>query len=125
MLSLVLMGCQDKQARSDNARLAARVAMLEQEVNQLRQTRSEATAVGAPAEFMERAAAQNCANDLSRSLETFRQDSIDGVYPTPARLNLPESCVGQKIQWVRLTDKAYAFALVDESGAELAQGSGP
>ncbi|WP_245556513.1 hypothetical protein [Deinococcus aquatilis] len=125
VLSLLLMGCQDRQARSDNARLAARVLMLEQQVTQLRQAQTEASAVGAPDGFMERAAAQNCANDLSRTLETFRQDSIDGVYPTPARLNLPDSCVGQKIQWVRLTEKAYAFALVDESGAELTQGSGP
>jgi hypothetical protein len=109
VLSLLLMGCQDRQARSDNARLAARVLMLEQQVTQLRQAQTEASAVGAPDGFMERAAAQNCANDLSRTLETFRQDSIDGVYPTPARL----------------TEKAYAFALVDESGAELAQGSGP
>ncbi|THF69284.1 hypothetical protein E7T06_12865 [Deinococcus sp. Arct2-2] len=125
LLSLGLVGCQDRQARSDNARLEARVSALEQQVKTLKQAQAEAPAASVPDNFMARAAAQNCANDLSRTLETYRQDSIDGVYPTPARLMVPDSCVGQKIEWVRLTAKAYAFALVDESGAELAQGSGP
>jgi hypothetical protein len=125
LLSLGLVGCQDRQARSDNARLEARISALEQQVNTLKQAQAEAPAPSAPNGFMARAAAQNCANDLSRALETYRQDSIDGVYPTPARLTVPESCVGQKIEWVRLTGKAYAFALVDEGGAELARASGP
>lgn len=125
VLLLGLAGCQDRQARSDNARLAARISALEQQVNRLKQAQAEAPAASAPDNFMARATAQNCANDLSRTLETFRRDSIDGVYPTPARLMVPDSCVGQKIEWVRLTAKAYAFALVDEGGAELARGSGP
>ncbi|MDB5045170.1 MAG: hypothetical protein JWQ08_1220 [Deinococcus sp.] len=125
LLSLGLVGCQDGQARSENVRLAARISALEQQVGRLQQAQAKAPAVAAPAEFMARAAAQNCANDLSRTLETFRQDSIDGVYPAPSRLMLPDSCGGQTIQWVRLTGKAYAFTLVDEGGAELARASGP
>ncbi|MFB9993514.1 hypothetical protein ACFFLM_16225 [Deinococcus oregonensis] len=125
LLALGLTGCQDEQARSENARLATRISALEQQVGRLQQAQAEAPATSAPESFMARAAAQNCANDLSRTLETFRQDSIDNVYPPPARLTLPDSCVGQKIQWARLTGKTYAFALVDEGGTQLAQASGP
>lgn len=125
LLSFGLVGCQDRQARSENAQLQARIVALEQQVGKLRQAQAEAPAPAAPDGFMARAAAQNCANDLSRTLETYRRDSIDGVYPTPARLMLPDSCIDQRVQWLRLTAQAYAFALTDESGGVLARGSGP
>ncbi|UQN05101.1 hypothetical protein [Deinococcus sp. QL22] len=125
LLSVGLVGCQDRQARSENARLAARLSALEQQVKALRQAQAKAPAASTPEGFMARAAAQNCANDLARTLETFRRDSIDGIYPTPARLMLPDSCIDQRVQWIRLTAQAYAFALTDEDGGVLARGSGP
>ena len=125
VLSLALVGCQDRQARSENARLEARISALEQQVKALRQAQAEAPAASAPDGFMARAAAQNCANDLSRTLETYRRDSIDDIYPIPARLMLPDSCIDQRVQWIRLTAQAYAFALTDEGGGVLARGSGP
>ncbi|ANE44977.1 hypothetical protein SU48_11870 [Deinococcus puniceus] len=125
VLSLGLAGCQDRQARSDNARLTARISALEQQVNRLQQAQAETPAPTAPDGFMARAAAQNCANDLSRTLETYRRDSIDDSYPTPARLMLPDSCIDQRVQWLTLTAQAYAFALTDENGGVLVRGSGP
>lgn len=125
LLSLGLVGCQDRQARSENVRLEARIVALEQQMKTLKQAQAEAPAASAPDDFMARAAAQNCANDLSRTLETYRRDSIDDSYPTPARLTLPDSCIDQRVQWLRLTAQTYAFALTDEDGGVLARGSGP
>lgn len=68
LLTGLLCGCQDREARAENARLAARVTALERQVKML-------AAAQKTDGIVEQAAAQNCADDLARFLETLRQDN--------------------------------------------------
>ncbi|BDP42977.1 hypothetical protein DAETH_29460 [Deinococcus aetherius] len=122
LLAALLCGCQDREARAENARLQARVARLEAEVRALRQeTRAEDPAQAG--QVVLRAAAQNCANALARFLETTRQDA--GAYP-PARLvTLPDSCVDLRVNWRTLSPQVYAFDVADRAGQTLASGRSP
>lgn len=118
----LLSACQDREARAETERLEARVAALEAQVQALKDVAGETGASGA-GEVVARAAAQNCANDLDRFLETTRQDG--DAYP-PARLvTLPDSCVDLRVNWRTLTPNAYAFDVTDLAGRRLATGRGP
>lgn len=119
LLSGALCGCQDREARAENARLAARVAALEAEVETL--TAEQPGADGDT--VVMRAAAQHCANDLTRVLETLRQ--ADGRYPAEAQLSLPEACLDLRISWRVLRPDAYRFGVSDARGRVLAVQSSP
>ena len=122
LLAAVLCGCQDREARAENARLGERVTRLEAQVEALRQERRAQDPAQA-GQVVLRAAAQNCANDLARFLETTRQDG--GAYP-PARLvTLPDSCVDLRVNWRRLSADVYAFDVADRGGQTLASGRSP
>ncbi|UBV42679.1 hypothetical protein LAJ19_00065 [Deinococcus taeanensis] len=114
----LLSACQDPQARRDTAALQARVATLETQLRTMQAAPpSDARTVTASA------AAQNCANSLTRSLETFRQNSLDDRYPTPAELQLPTECVDLHVNWVQRSNRAYTFTVADERNRELARQS--
>lgn len=121
----LLTACQDQQARTQNQELQKRVAALEAEVQALKAAQASAPQPEDSAAFEAKAAAQNCANDLARTLETFRELSIDHRYPTPAQLETPDSCAGQRVNWLKLEAQAYTFAVSDTAGQELARQSGP
>ena len=71
LCSVQLCGCQDREARAQNAALQARVTELEAQVRAMQG--EQATALPADAQSVtERAAGQNCANALTRTLEVFR-----------------------------------------------------
>ncbi|EYB68447.1 hypothetical protein DEIPH_ctg023orf0036 [Deinococcus phoenicis] len=124
LLPGLLCGCQDREARAENARLAARVTALEAQIGALaaqarteRRTRADADSV------VRQAAAQNCANDLARFLESLRQDV--GTYPAMRLVTLPDSCVDLRVNWRTLKPEAYAFDVLDKGGEVLATGRGP
>lgn len=120
-LAGLLGGCQDREARAENARLSARVAALER---RLRVLDTQAQARRADSQGVVRqAAAQNCANKLARFLETTRQDG--GVYPPMRLVVLPDACVDLRVNWHRLEAKDYAFDVTDRGGEVLATGRGP
>ncbi|GAA5532316.1 hypothetical protein [Deinococcus aluminii] len=116
LLAGLLSGCQDREARAENARLAARVTALEAQVRALA-ARSDTGAI------VSQAAAQNCANDLARFLETTRQDG--GRYPAIQLVTLPDSCMDLRVNWHTLKPNAYAFNVTDLGGHTLARQSGP
>ncbi|MEW6420280.1 MAG: hypothetical protein AB1511_00945 [Deinococcota bacterium] len=116
LLAGLLSSCQDREARAENARLAARVTALEQQVKVLVAARETDGVV-------EQAAAQNCADDLARFLETLRQD--DGHYPGMRLVRLPDSCIDLRVEWHVLRPDAYAFDVTDPGGRILVQQHGP
>ncbi|WP_216321676.1 hypothetical protein [Deinococcus aestuarii] len=122
LLAVLLCSCQDREARAENARLQARVARLEAQVEALRRE-GRAQDPARAGEVVLRAAAQNCAQDLARFLETTRQGG--GAYP-PARLvTLPDSCLDLRVNWRQLGADAYAFDVADPGGRTLATGRSP
>ncbi|MFD1732370.1 hypothetical protein ACFSC4_16830 [Deinococcus malanensis] len=72
-----------------------------------------------------RAAAQNCANDLTRTLETYREGSIDRRYPAAPELVLPDACMEQRVNWVALEAQTYTFTITGDEGQELARATAP
>ena len=117
-----LGACQDTQARAQNEVLTRRVAALEAQVQALKAAQARADMQGS---LEAQLSAQNCANDLTRALETYRENSIDGRYPTPAELNFPDTCASQRVNWRTLTSHAYTFTISGDGGQELARQSGP
>ncbi len=125
VLPLVLCACQDNQARQQNAELSRRVAALEQQVKALQEAQAHAPTVAEAGDTTIRAAAQNCALGLARTLEEYRQNSEEDRYPATDDLELPQSCDGQKVKWKALKPQSYSFSVLSDSGQELAQQSGP
>lgn len=126
LLVPLLAGCQDRQARAEQATLTRRVAALEAEVRELRAqgddlspTLPQASAATA------RAAAGNCATALARALEAYRSGSLDSRYPARTQLDLPDACAGQRVEWVSLDAQRYTFRVLSAQGQELARQSGP
>ncbi|WP_371810011.1 hypothetical protein [Deinococcus sp. JMULE3] len=123
LCSVLLCGCQDREARAQNAALQARVTELEAQVKALQG--EQETALPADAQSVTvRAAGQTCANALTRTLEVFRQDSLDDRYPSAAQTQLPAECVDLRVNWVARSERAYTFTVTDASGRELARQSG-
>ncbi|TDE85903.1 hypothetical protein [Deinococcus sp. S9] len=116
LLTGLLCGCQDREARAENARLAARVTALERQVKAL-------AAAQKTDGIVEQAAAQNCADDLARFLETLRQDN--GHYPSMRMVRLPDSCIDLRVEWSVLKPGAYAFEVTGPSGRTLVRQHGP
>lgn len=116
-----LNACEDSGARAQNAALARRVGALERELGALRAAQ-DPPEQAAQARTTQ-AAAQNCANDLTRTLELFRVDSVERRYPTAAELALPASCEAARVRWVRREARAYAFAVLGAAGQTLARQS--
>ncbi|MHA0042673.1 hypothetical protein [Deinococcus sp. PEB2-63] len=123
LCSVLLCGCQDREARAQNAALQARVTELEAQVRGMQA--EQETALPADAQSVtERAAGQNCANALTRTLEVFREDSLDDRYPSASQMQLPAECVDLRVNWVARSERAYTFTVTDASGRELARQSG-
>ncbi|GGR62019.1 hypothetical protein GCM10008959_25090 [Deinococcus seoulensis] len=120
LLLPLLSGCQDREARAQNADLTRRVEALERQLNAV-QTVQQKDPLTDAGRVTTQAAAQNCANSLTRELETFRQNSIDRAYPTPAQLDLPDACVDQRVNWLRQDTAQYTFTVTDRQGRELAR----
>lgn len=122
LLVPLLGGCQDREARAQNAELTRRVEALERQLSAAQAARPMSVPADADRVTSE-AAAQNCANSLTRELETFRQNSIDRLYPTPAQLELPGACVDQRVNWIARSAGAYTFSITDPAGRELTRQS--
>lgn len=117
-----MSACQDREARAQNAELSRRVAALEREFTALTLQLKAGPVPDADAQSVTiQAAAQNCANDLTRALELYRQDSLERCYPTRAELTLPDACAEQRVRWVQLEPQAYTFTLLGAAGQELAR----
>ena len=125
LLPLLLTACQDSTARQQNADLARRVTALEAEVRTLKREQATAAPPADASEVTARAAAQNCATQLSRTLEDYRRSSLEGRYPRPQDLTLPPACQNQTVKWQQQTAAAYAFTVQGAEGAALAEGKGP
>ena len=128
LLLTLLSGCQnpapDPQAAQQLAALSARITALETEVAELKAAQRASGAANA-VDVTARAAAQNCAGALNRALELFRQNSVGERYPTPAQLELPDACQGQRIGWERLEAQRYSFNVTNGDGQVLLRQSGP
>lgn len=124
-LPLSLCACQDNTARQENAALAQRVAALEAKIKALEAAQPHVPTVTQADNATARAVAQNCAFELSRTLETFKQSSTDHRYPARNQLDLPDACNDQNVQWKSLSAKAYAFSVTTQDGQALAEGTGP
>lgn len=126
--ALLLSGCRpagpDPEAARQLAELSARIDALESEVAELRAGPPVTGAVDASA-VTARAAAQNCAGALARTLELFRQSSVGNRYPAPAQVRLPDACEGQRVGWKKLAGREYTFVVTGRDGEVLAQQSGP
>nr|WP_237427192.1 hypothetical protein [Deinococcus xianganensis] len=118
-----MCGCQDREARAQNAALQARVTELEAQVRGLQAEKETALPPDAQSVTV-RAAGQTCANALTRTLEVFREDSLDDRYPSAAQTQLPAECVDLRVNWVARSERAYTFTVTDGSGRELARQSG-
>ena len=129
LLPLLLTACQDREARAQNAELTRRVAALEAEVQALRAKGTASAGAPTPpndaAAVTARAAAQNCATQLARTLEDYRRGSLEGRYPGAAEVSLPPPCRNQTVRWQARTAQAYAFSVVGKDGQVLAGGEGP
>ncbi|WP_229780783.1 hypothetical protein [Deinococcus malanensis] len=126
VLTPVLSGCQDQEARAQNEALTRRVAALEAQVRILRDREQAPPASAQDARTVTlRAAAQNCANDLTRTLETYREGSIDRRYPAAPELVLPDACMEQRVNWVALEAQTYTFTITGDEGQELARATAP
>ena len=125
LLPLVLSACQDREARAQNAELSRRVAALERGVTALKLKVEAGPVPDADAQSVTmQAAAQNCANDLTRALELYRQDSIERRYPTRAELTLPDACAEQRVRWEKLEPQAYTFTLLGRARKSRGKGAG-
>ncbi len=122
LLVPLLGGCQDREARAQNAELTRRVEALERQLSAAQAARPAGVPADA-ARVTTNAAAQNCANNLTRELETFRQNSLDRAYPTAAQLDLPDACVDHRVNWIARSAGAYTFSVTDPTGRELARQS--
>ncbi len=122
LLVPLLGGCQDREARAQNAELTRRVEALERQLSAAQADRPAGITADADRVVSE-AAAQNCANNLTRELETFRQNSSDRIYPRPAQLALPDACIDHRVNWITRTDQAYTFSVTDTAGRELVRQS--
>lgn len=126
LLAPLLAGCQDRQARADQAALAQRVTALEVQVRGLKgQGATLAPTLPEASEVTARAAAGNCATALARALETYRSSSLDTRYPTRTELAAPDACAGQQVEWTALEAQRYAFRVLSAKGQELARQNGP
>lgn len=132
LLPLGLCACQDTQARQQNAalteqvtQLQSRVTGLEARLQKLEAAQPHAPSVAEAGNVTTRAAAQNCAVELARTLESFRQASLEHHYPTRQELELPDACSDQRVAWQTLSATQYAFTVNSASGQVLAQQSGP
>jgi hypothetical protein len=126
LLAPLLAGCQDRQARADQAALAQRVTALEAQVRGLKdQGATLAPTLPEASEATARAAAGNCATALARALETYRSSSLDTRYPTRTELAVPDACAGQRVEWTALEAQRYAFRVLSAKGQELARQNGP
>lgn len=127
-LPLLLCGCRapepDPGVARQVAALGARITALETEVADLK-AGQEVTGAANAGDVTARAAAQNCAIALARTLELFRQSSLGKRYPAPAQVTLPDACEGQRVGWNRLEAQQYTFTVSNGDGAVLAQQSGP
>lgn len=123
LCSVLLCGCQDREARAENAALQARVTELEAQVRAMQGEQETALPPDAQSVTV-RAAGQNCANALTRTLEVFREDSLDDRYPSAAQTQLPAECVDLRVNWVARSERAYTFTVTDGAGRELARQSG-
>ncbi|AIZ44513.1 hypothetical protein QR90_04495 [Deinococcus radiopugnans] len=125
---LLLSGCQspgpDPEVERQLAALSARIDALETEVASL-QTGPQITGTVNAGDVTARAAAQNCAVALARTLELFRQSSVGHRYPAASQVVLPDACEGQRVGWKRLEAQQYSFAVTNRDGEVLAQQSGP
>jgi outer membrane murein-binding lipoprotein Lpp len=125
---LLLSGCQsprpDPEVAQQIAELGARIDALEGEVAELRAGPRVTGPVNA-GDVTARAAAQNCAVALARTLELFRQNSVGNRYPEPSQVVLPDACEGQHVGWKKLEGQQYTFAVTSRDGEMLAQQSGP
>ena len=128
VLSLLLGSCRSPEPDPGMARqldaLSTRIAALETEVADLKAGQRGRGAANA-GDVTARAAAQNCAIALARTLELFRQSSLGNRYPTSALVVLPDACEGQRVGWKKLEAQQYTFAVTNGDGEVLAQQSGP
>lgn len=124
-LPALLCACQDNQARQQNAQLAQRVAALEAEVKALQAARPNALTVNTVTDVTVQAAAQNCAVELARTLEQYRQDSLEHRYPTRTEMEFPDACKNQNVDWQKLSHQAYDFRVLGRDGKPLAEQAGP
>ncbi|MDV6375522.1 hypothetical protein [Deinococcus arenicola] len=123
----LLTGCQspapDPQTTTQLAALSARMTALETQVTVLKAAQGEDAAASAD-DVTARAAAQNCAVVLARTLETFRQGSDTAHYPSMSQLALPDACGGQRVSWKVLDAQHYTFEVTNADGQVLAGESG-
>lgn len=128
LLPLLLCGCRSPEPESALVRqvtaLEARIAALEGEVADLK-AGPPVTGAADAGDVTARAAAQNCAIAVSRTLELFRQSSLGKRYPGPAQITLPDACEGQRVGWNTLEAQRYAFTVSGGDGVVLARQSGP
>ena len=125
LLPALLCACQDQQARQQNAVLERRVAALEAEVKALKAERPHTLSVEAVTDVTVQAAAQNCAVELSRTLEQYKQDSLEHRYPSRSEMEFPDACASQNVKWVELKNQAYDFQVLGKDGKPLAGEKGP
>lgn len=124
-LPALLCACQDTQARQQNAQLEKRVAALEAEVKALKEAKPNAFTVSAVTNVAVQAAAQSCAVELARTLELYRQDSLQHRYPGRTEMEFPEACKNQNVKWQELKNQAYHFQVLGGDGQLLAEQKGP
>lgn len=125
MLALTLCACQDTGARRENAALTERVTKLEAQVVALKAQQAHALTVTQATQATTQAAAQNCAVELSRTLETYRQNSLEHRYPTPAEFMPPDACTDLDLSWQRREPRRYALSILGADGEVLARQDGP
>lgn len=125
ILPALLCACQDQEARRQNTELLQRVNALEKRVQALEGAQAHAPTVAEADNATARAAAQNCAIELARSLETFKQNSLEHRYPAQSALTMPAPCLGQNVAWQELSPKAYQFTVNTDDGQVLAEQSRP
>lgn len=123
LLTLLLTACQTPQQRQQAAETQARLSKLEAQVANLQKEvdnlRSRSLTVNAP-DLTQAAAADACALDLSRDLESY-QEANDHYPTTDEQLPPPGSCSDLKLKWVKRTEKAYAFQILDAGGQVLSE----
>lgn len=124
-LPALLCACQDNQARQQNAQLAQRVAALEAEVKALQAARPNALTVNTVTDVTVQASAQNCAVELARTLEQYKQYSLEHRYPTRTEMEFPDACKNQNVDWQKLSHQAYDFRVLGRDGKPLAEQAGP
>ena len=124
-LPALLCACQDTQARQQNAQLEKRIAALEAEVKALKSEKPNGFTVNAVTDVAVQAAAQNCAVELARTMELYRQDSLEHRYPTRTEMETPEACKNQNVKWQELKNQSFHFQVLGQNGKTLAEQRGP